>query len=516
MNLEDLGFRRSLALSFGVVLLAMLGAAAYTWVHLTSISNANADAAARLVPQLARVAAIELNITRVSLQARHAMLSRTPEQLRATLDDIGAKRKAIDEAIAGFEANVRSDRGKELFADTKLAIANFWKEGEANLGMTVADRRDEAFEHLVTTLIPARERLLSAVIKQREYQEALLAGLVKSSQEEARTTKAVQAVVLTGSTGVLLLTGWALGAYVRRRLHTAAEAASRIATGDLGGRIETAGRDEFQPLMVKMEQMQASLRNLVGQVRAATDGISTASDEIATGNADLSGRTERAAGSLQQTASSIEQLTGAVRQSADSARQANQLAASAAQVATRGGEVVSQVVSTMQQINDSSRKIADIIGVIDGIAFQTNILALNAAVEAARAGEQGRGFAVVAGEVRTLAQRSAGAAREIKALIGTSVERVESGSRLVGDAGQTMNEIVQSVQRVSDIIGEITAAAGEQSQGIGGVNDSVNQLDQMTQQNASLVEQSAAAGESLREQARRLQALVASFRLQAG
>ncbi|WP_235582356.1 methyl-accepting chemotaxis protein, partial [Rhizobacter sp. Root16D2] len=233
------------------------------------------------------------------------------------------------------------------------------------------------------------------------------------------------------------------------------------------------------------------------------------------GNQDLSARTEQTASNLQQAASSMEQLTGTVKQSADSARQANQLASSAAEVAARGGSVVAQVVTTMDEINASSKKINDIIGVIDGIAFQTNILALNAAVEAARAGEQGRGFAVVASEVRSLAQRSAQAAKEIKGLIGASVDRVEAGSRLVADAGTTMNEIVGSVQRVSDIIGEITAASSEQSDGIGQINTTVTQLDQMTQQNSALVEESAAAAESLRDQAQRLSQAVGAFRFEA-
>jgi methyl-accepting chemotaxis protein len=252
----------------------------------------------------------------------------------------------------------------------------------------------------------------------------------------------------------------------------------------------------------------------MSQVQESVSNMQRASCEIAAGNQDLSARTEQTASSLQQAASSLEQLTGAVKQSADSAHQANQLASTAAEVAARGGSVVSQVVATMDEINTSSKKIADIIGVIDGIAFQTNILALNAAVEAARAGEQGRGFAVVASEVRSLAQRSAEAAKEIKGLIGASVERVESGSKLVADAGSTMSEIVASVQRVSDIIGEISAASMGQSDGIGQVNTTVTQLDRMTQQNAALVEESAAAAESLREQAQRLTSVVGAFRLQ--
>jgi methyl-accepting chemotaxis protein len=273
--------------------------------------------------------------------------------------------------------------------------------------------------------------------------------------------------------------------------------------------------DSQAPSTLRMLDALQRIESSIATVRASTDSIATASHEIAQGSGDLSQRTEVTASNLQQTASSMEQLTGTVRQSSDAAAQANQLASSASSVARRGGEVVAQVVSTMDEINTSSKKIADIIGVIDGIAFQTNILALNAAVEAARAGEQGRGFAVVAGEVRSLAQRSAEAAKEIKSLIGTSVDKVEAGSRLVSDAGATMNEIVSSVQRVTDIIGEIAAAAAEQGQGIGQVNTAVVQLDSMTQQNAALVEQSAAAAESLKEQAERLQQVVSTFSVAA-
>jgi methyl-accepting chemotaxis protein len=298
-----------------------------------------------------------------------------------------------------------------------------------------------------------------------------------------------------------------------RPVEEAQRLAGAIARGDLTQPVPSKGRDELAKLMKALGEMQTSLAGIVGQVRSSTDNIGTASAQIASGNQDLSSRTEQAASSLQQTAASMEQLTSTVRQSADAARQATQMAAANAEVAARGGQVVSQVVTTMEEINQSSQKIGDIIGVIDGIAFQTNILALNAAVEAARAGEQGRGFAVVAAEVRNLAQRSAQAAKEIKGLIEASVGKVENGTRLVAQAGSTIGEIVANAQKVSAFIGDITTAATEQSQGIGQVNTAVNQLDQMTQQNAALVEESAAAADSLRDQANRLAEVVRIFRI---
>ena len=298
-----------------------------------------------------------------------------------------------------------------------------------------------------------------------------------------------------------------------RPLDEARRLAMAIAGGDLTHSITVQGRDETAALQEALAEMQSALNRIVARVRMASDSMGTASTEIATGNADLSARTEQTAANLEETASSMEQLTTTVQQTAQAARTANELATSAQTSAAHGGEVVSQVVATMEDISASSAKISDIIGVIDGIAFQTNILALNAAVEAARAGEEGRGFAVVAGEVRGLAQRSAQAAREIKALIAASAGKVESGAKLVVGAGAAMNEIVGSVQRVTQIIGEITSAATAQSDGIAQVNQAVSQLDQMTQQNAALVEESAAAGESLRDQAKALVDVVAEFKL---
>jgi len=326
--------------------------------------------------------------------------------------------------------------------------------------------------------------------------------------------------VLALTAGSIALLGalalWLMATTARRTtrdLQQAVDVAQRVAMGDLGSRIDVRSSDEVGQLLAALKTMNAKLTDIVSNVRHSSDSIATGSAEIASGNADLSQRTEEQAANLEQTAASMEELTATVKQNSETARQATVLAAGASQAAVQGGVAVNQVVSTMQDISASSRKIVDIIGVIDGIAFQTNILALNAAVEAARAGEQGRGFAVVASEVRSLAQRSAQAAKEIKLLIGESVEKVESGSRLVGEAGQSVQNIVAQVQRVTDLIGEISSASAEQTQGIGQVGEAVNQLDQVTQQNAALVEESAAAADSLKHQAARLAELVGTFKL---
>jgi len=315
-----------------------------------------------------------------------------------------------------------------------------------------------------------------------------------------------------------LAVGAAVGLLLTRSLTIplgfAASTADRIADGDLTGELHSTRRDELGDLLRALARMQEALNASVSDVRRSADSIVIASQEVSSGGNDLSVRTEAAAASIEETSAALQQVTDTVRQSSASAQEARQLASAASEVAVAGGEVVARVVNTMNGIQTSSRKIGDIIGVIDGIAFQTNILALNAAVEAARAGEQGRGFAVVATEVRTLAQRSAQAAREIKDLISSSVDQVEGGARLVGEAGQTMDKVVVSVQRVSSLIGEIASAIEEQSQSVGEVNTAISQLDGMTQQNAALVEQSAAASESLRDQAGRLSEVVARFRLQ--
>jgi methyl-accepting chemotaxis protein len=361
---------------------------------------------------------------------------------------------------------------------------------------------------------PVAKEYVAAVQSMTDYQRGQVDAMTRATSERRDQTTAMLIASSCVSIGIGALLAWLLARSITVPLKRAQTMALAISRMDLTSHPRAVyASDETGQLLRAIETMRSALAGSLHQIRGVAESISTASTQIAIGNQDLSARTEQTASSLQQTASSMEELTGTVRQSADSAAQANQMASSAAEVARRGGTAVSQVTVTMEDINGSSRRIADIIGVIDGIAFQTNILALNAAVEAARAGEQGRGFAVVASEVRSLAQRSAEAAKEIKGLIGQSVDKVELGSRLVGDAGATMNEIVASVQRVTDIIGEISAAASEQSSGIGQIGVAVNQLDQMTQQNAALVEESAAAAESLKEQAKTLSNVIATFRL---
>ncbi|RLJ38072.1 methyl-accepting chemotaxis protein-1 (serine sensor receptor) [Acidovorax sp. 106] len=315
------------------------------------------------------------------------------------------------------------------------------------------------------------------------------------------------------SIGLIVALGWAIISSVRSSMQQAQEAVNAAARGDLTYPIAVQGRDEVGELMQALAAMQSNLASVVATVRSGADGVATASSEIAQGNSDLSSRTEQQASALEETAASMEELASTVKQNADSARQANQLAVNASTVAVQGGDVVGQVVNTMKVINESSKKIADIISVIDGIAFQTNILALNAAVEAARAGEQGRGFAVVASEVRNLAQRSASAAKDIKILIDNSVTEVARGTTLADQAGTTMTEVVLAIRRVTDLIAEVSAASNEQSQGVAQVGEAVSQMDQVTQQNAALVEESAAAANSLSTQAQQLQQAVAVFKL---
>jgi len=419
----------------------------------------------------------------------------------------------IQKQVTELTVSGASKQGLERIATERAAVLKLVAEGQklrADGDLAGAQRLvRERLNPAIATYVAAQEAFVE--LQQRERDEAKAQGLQVRTVAQW-TGMGVSMLILA----IGLMLAWLTVRSVTVPLERAVGLADQIAGGDLTADIHDDRKDELGHLLRSLSAMAARLRAVVGEVRSGVESVSAASSQIATGNHDLSARTEQTAANLEETAASMEELTATVTQSAETARQANLLAGQAAQAAQRGGEVVGQVVASMQHITDSSHKIADIIGVIDSIAFQTNILALNAAVEAARAGEQGRGFAVVAGEVRALAQRSADAAKEIKGLITASVESVESGSQQVSQAGQSMEEIVQGVRRVSDLIAEITASTSEQRDGIGQVNQAVTNLDQMTQQNAALVEESSAAAASMHDQALRLAEVVAVFNVGAG
>ena len=412
-----------------------------------------------------------------------------------------------------IEALISGPQETELFRQVSEMRKVYLDSREQVSKLKAAGQTEEAEKAFQAVFVPGSTKYQKVIMNMLEHQRASIDATAREIDEVAKTSRNLMLVLAALALAFGVVCAWVLTMGIVRPLRTAVDIARRVADGDLTAQIDASAKDETGQLLQALKDMNTSLLNIVGEVRSGTDSIATSSTQIAAGNQDLSSRTEEQAGSLEETASSMEELTSTVKQNADNARQANQLAASAAQVAVKGGEVVAQVVGTMESINASSNKIVDIISVIDGIAFQTNILALNAAVEAARAGEQGRGFAVVASEVRNLAQRSASAAKEIKTLIGASVEQVNAGSMLVAQAGSTMNDIVDSVQRVSDIITEITAASSEQSVGIDEINRAIGQMDAVTQQNAALVEESAAAAESMQHQAHNLAQVVSVFKL---
>jgi methyl-accepting chemotaxis protein len=514
--LQNLRIFPRLMVAFGIVLAGCLAVAALgVWTtqavqQRTSTLGTDIFERAEALSALERaLAAREIAVRDLASQEDVTIVMGEIKRFKATQ----ATLKQIDEALA---AQVASDTDAvALLARLGAVRAEQQKVVEAVLNHALTGNPAEASKTARTGLVPLVDRSAKVLDDLHALFDRRAKDQVAQAQAEAqRATWLVVAVM-----AVVVLAGgllaWRMATGIARPMRQAITAAQAITGGDLTHPVDATGRDEAADMLRALQAMQQALLRLVGEVRAGVESVSTAAGEIAAGNADLSQRTEEQASSLQQTAASMEELSGTVKSSTDTAQEASRMASSASTAAQRGGEVVDQVVTTMQHISAASRQIADIIGVIDGIAFQTNILALNAAVEAARAGEQGRGFAVVAGEVRSLAQRSAEAAKQIKVLIGASVDKVESGARQVQEAGGAMTEIVAQVRRVSEMIAALSDASAEQSAGIGQIGEAVTQLDRVTQQNAALVEQSAAAAESLRDQAQRLTEVVGSFRVAA-
>ncbi|MBV5290991.1 MAG: MCP four helix bundle domain-containing protein [Curvibacter lanceolatus] len=513
MKIANLKMATKLWLAVALIigaLLGVIGFSAYRSAAVQAESDRQTAAYAARIDKATRWAGLtQANSARtysILLSADPALAVALKEAIANTTAQIGELQKAI-EAVAD-EPSDKAQLAK--IAASRKVMLDLREQGRQ---LRAAGQADEVVQlangPFKTALATYLGDLNDFVTLQHQHAQA---SQQRIGESRLFTVK-VAAVCIALIVIAILWGAYGLIRSIVKPLSQANRLAARIAEGDLSSTLETDRQDEFGELLRSLVAMSQSLAQTVSRVRQSTDSIALASSEIAAGNNDLSMRTEQTSSNLQQSASALDNLTNTVQHSAQSAQQASSLAASASLVAEKGGAVVQQVVSTMDEIQTSSKRIADIIGVIDGIAFQTNILALNAAVEAARAGEQGRGFAVVAGEVRSLAQRSAEAAREIKTLISASVERVENGTRLVTDAGQTMGDIVSSVRRVTDMIGEITAAANEQSGGIANVNQAVASLDQMTQQNAALVEQSAAAAQSLREQAEQLAQVVGTFKV---
>ncbi|MTV40125.1 methyl-accepting chemotaxis protein [Duganella radicis] len=509
----DLKIATKLMVSFGAVLLLTLFLGISNMLSMNRVNQASTDLAEDWMPSVRAVLELRTDLGELRRWELSHLLNDDPavtDNYQKRIDDALASLKKRREA---YEKLISSPEERAIVAEFDQAMVSFMADHVKMIELSRAHKKVEAREILSTTSAKSLGLLAESVNKLVKLNVDGGDAASATASATYASARLLSIVLLVANIGI----GMALAMWVARivaaPLQEAVSLARNVADGDLTRAIDVKSACETGQLMQALKDMTGNLQNLVSQVRHGTDTIATASTEIATGNQDLSSRTEQQASSLEETASSMEELTSTVKQNADNARQANQLAQSASGIALRGGDVVGQVVGTMASINESSRKIVDIISVIDGIAFQTNILALNAAVEAARAGEQGRGFAVVAGEVRNLAHRSAAAAKDIKLLISDSVEKVETGSALVNQAGETMNEIVTSITRVTDIMSEITSASVEQSAGIEQVNTAIVQMDQATQQNAALVEQAAAAAESMQEQAARLSEVVSVFKL---
>jgi methyl-accepting chemotaxis protein len=516
MNISNLSIRTKLLGGFVLVLVIALGQSLLSVERLSAVNAKSNDIATNWLPSVEVIGDMEADVSLARVALFKLMMIENPVAVGAVEAEMKQVVVRLDKHRADYLKMVDSPEEKKLYEQFEGQIKAALALNPSLLQAMREMRTDDAKQWGTGQ---AAKLYADATATLELLSELNSKGAAKASAD-AEAVYVHGRAVLLGSLLVMIGIGLSIGWYMSRNLTQAASAAVKaaesIAAGDLTQPIHATSQDEMGQLLDALGRMQAKLRETVSGVRLNAENVATASAEISQGNNDLSQRTEEQASALEETAASMEELSSTVKQNADNAHQANQLAMSASTVAVSGGEVVNRVVETMKGINDSSKKISDIISVIDGIAFQTNILALNAAVEAARAGEQGRGFAVVASEVRSLAQRSADAAKQIKTLISTSVERVEQGSQLVDQAGVTMQEVVASIRRVTDIMGEISSASLQQSAGVGQVGEAITQMDQATQQNAALVEESAAAAESLKVQAAQLVDAVAVFKLEAG
>ncbi|ABR89897.1 methyl-accepting chemotaxis protein [Janthinobacterium sp. Marseille] len=508
-------FRIGTRLAIGFILVLALSVASTAIALIHARQNAEATRLMMEKPLAKERITSDWYVFIYSAIARTSMIARSTDDTLSDVfaDVIADSTKQGSALLKSLEGMITSDAERKLYQQTIELRKAYQKGKEDVMNAKKGGNKAEAERAYLQIFLPAakayQEKVLEFLSVQRKAIDQISRDIDDAHQRSLN--------LMIGLGVLLILLGAACAIVITRSitkpLRSAIDVASRAADGDLTGDIGKPSKDEIGDLMRALGGMNDGLKKIVNDVKAGTDFINTASAEIAHGNLDLSSRTEQQAASLEETASSMEELTSTVKQNAENAQQANQLAVSASDVAAKGGAVVKEMISTMGAINSSSRKIVDIIGVIDGIAFQTNILALNAAVEAARAGEQGRGFAVVATEVRSLAQRSAAAAKEIKSLIGDSVSNVDAGSKLVSEAGKTMDDVVNSIRHVTDIMNEIMAASQEQSSGIEQVNTAISQMDQVTQQNAALVEEAAAASQSLRDQADKLAQIVNVFKL---
>ncbi|MDT8990845.1 methyl-accepting chemotaxis protein [Curvibacter sp. APW13] len=516
MNLSDTRISTRLAFGFGLMALLILILGLSSLLKAVSVNDAFLLTVEDRVPKIDAARDIKDNLNIVARASRNMLLMQDPAESAKEGELILKVRGDTTQIYQKLEASIQSDDGKAMLAKTVEVRKAYNAALDNVLEAVKSGNQEEGVKVLLGPVREAQQGYMAALDELIRFEEHLTEQSMKDVKSDISTLKLTIVVCLLVSLACAVLMGTWITRSISGPINEAVSVARAVAGGDLTTVVTSQGKNETGQLLQALHDMQVSLIGIVQSVRQGSESVSTASAEIAQGNNDLSARTESQASSLEETAASMEELSSTVKQNADSARQANQLSANASMVAQNGGEVVGQVVHTMRDINDSSRKIADIISVIDGIAFQTNILALNAAVEAARAGEQGRGFAVVASEVRALAGRSAEAAKEIKTLINASVEKVEHGTALVDQAGATMTEVVEAIGRVTQLMGEIDSASNEQAAGVAQVGEAVSQMDQVTQQNAALVEEMAAAASSLKTQSQELVKTVAFFKLADG